>query len=223
MTRSNVRPHPNHPPNSLILIVWDNVYGFDYTPMKEVALAEPIVDVVEAKAVVTNNCPVFTIDLYTVQTADLSFSVKFELYAQRSDFIHALIAWFDIEFGACHKPIRFSTSPHARYTHWKQTVFYLHDVLTVEENECVTGWLTTKPNEKNRRDLDINISYQFLPEEESRISEGQADYKMYGYHFNFPRFSHVRSEGKLPHWSINLKLDDEDEQAEPDSDPLYPF
>src|ERR1041384_2228428 len=43
--------------------------------------------------------------------------------------------WFDIEFTACHKPIRFSTGPHTKYTHWKQTVFYLQDVLTVEEGE----------------------------------------------------------------------------------------
>lgn len=188
-------PTYNKPYHALIRPVWDNVYGFDYTPMKDVALAEPIVDVVEAKAVVTNNCPVLTIDLYTVQPADLSFSQPFELYAQRSDFVHALIAWFDIEFGACHKPIRFSTSPHARYTHWKQTVFYLHDVLTIEENEVITGYLTTKPNDKNKRDLDINISYSFTPEELARVSEGEADYKMYG---TFSKFSRI--QGSLPHW-----------------------
>ena len=114
--------------------------------MKESALTEPLVDTVELKALVTDPCPVFTIDLNTVQVADLAFSEPFQLRVQRNDFIHALIAWFDIDFQACHKPIRFSTGPHTKYTHWKQTVFYLREVLTVEEGEHVRGFLSNKPN-----------------------------------------------------------------------------
>lgn len=159
--------------------VWDNVYGFDYSPMKEVALTEPLVDTVELKALVTDPCPVLTLDLYTVTSADLSFKVPFSLTAKRSDFIHAIIAWFDIEFTACHKQIRFSTGPHTKYTHWKQTVFYLRDVLTIEEGEVVTGFLENKPNEKNKRDLDIKISYTFETQDETRFSEGTLEYKMW--------------------------------------------
>ena len=36
--------------------VWDNVYGFDYSCIKEIALREPLVDTVELKAVVTDPC-----------------------------------------------------------------------------------------------------------------------------------------------------------------------
>ncbi|GMF89104.1 unnamed protein product [Aspergillus oryzae] len=150
---------------------WDNVYGFDYSPMKEIALTEPLVDTVEMKALVTDPCPIITLDLYTVTPADLAFKVPFSLTAKRSDFIHAVIAWFDIEFGACHKPITFSTGPHAKYTHWKQTVFYLRDVLTVEEEEVVSGVLENKPNDKNKRDLDITISYKFETTDNLRYSE----------------------------------------------------
>ncbi len=32
---------------------------------------------------------------------------------------HAFLAWFDISFEATHKKVRFSTGPHAKYTHWK--------------------------------------------------------------------------------------------------------
>lgn len=146
--------------------------------MKEIALTEPLVDTVEFKAVVTDPCPVLSIDLYTVQPADLAFRAPYTLHAKRNDFIHALIAWFDIDFTACHKPISFSTGPHARYTHWKQTVFYLHDVLTVEEEEAVSGFLESKPNEKNKRDLDINISYKFETLDAVRQAEGHCFYKM---------------------------------------------
>ncbi|RMZ91713.1 hypothetical protein DV736_g1045, partial [Chaetothyriales sp. CBS 134916] len=157
---------------------WDNVYGFDFTPMKATALSEPLVDTVERKAVVTTLSQVFEINLYTVETADLAFSKPFRLACQRNDFIHALIAWFDIAFTECHKPIRFSTGPHAKYTHWKQTVFYLPEVLTVEEGECVQGYLSIRPNDKNRRDLDIKIDYKLETEDPTRCASGSCEYKM---------------------------------------------
>ena len=38
------------------LVVWENVYGFDYSCIKDIALREPLVDTVEMKAVVTDPC-----------------------------------------------------------------------------------------------------------------------------------------------------------------------
>ena len=35
---------------------WDNVYGFDMSCVRKVAITEPLVDVVEPKQVVTNSC-----------------------------------------------------------------------------------------------------------------------------------------------------------------------
>ena len=136
-------------------------------------------DTVELKSCVTEPSLVHTIDLYTVTAAELAFTAPFSLEIRRSDFIHALIAWFDIDFTACHKPIRFSTGPHTRYTHWKQTVFYLREVLTVEEGEQIRGTLECKPNAKKKRDLDIKISYQLETDDQTRITEGVCEYQMY--------------------------------------------
>ncbi|KAG9230188.1 S-adenosyl-L-methionine-dependent methyltransferase [Amylocarpus encephaloides] len=157
---------------------WDSVYGFDYSPLKHTALTEPLVDTVEIKAVVTDPKAVLTLDLYTCKVEDLAFSSPFTLDARRDDFIHALIAWFDIDFTACHKPIRFSTGPHTKYTHWKQTVFYLRDVLTVQQGERVIGLLENKPNYKNKRDLDVKISYKLDTDDPTRQAEGCCNYKM---------------------------------------------
>lgn len=44
------------PSHSLSPLVWDNVYGFDYSCIKDIALREPLVDTVELKAVVTDPC-----------------------------------------------------------------------------------------------------------------------------------------------------------------------
>lgn len=126
----------------------------------------------------TDPTAVLTLDLYTCTTADLAFSVPYKLSCRRDDFVHALVAWFDIDFTACHKPIRFSTGPHTKYTHWKQTVFYFREVLTVQQGEEVSGTLVVRPNEKNRRDLDIKIDYQLDTQDVKRSAQGTCLYKM---------------------------------------------
>ena len=37
---------------------WDSVYGFNMSCIKDVAIKEPLVDVVEPQQVVTNTCPI---------------------------------------------------------------------------------------------------------------------------------------------------------------------
>lgn len=155
---------------------WDNVYGFDYSSIKKIALKEPLVDTVEARAVVTAPFPFKEIDLTTVKKSDLTFQAPFKLTVARDDYVHAFIAWFDIGFTQCHKPIWFSTGPQARYTHWKQTVFYTPDTLTVKAGETIEGQLSCKPNARNPRDLDIVIDYQHHGEHEH--VQQHCEYKM---------------------------------------------
>jgi protein arginine N-methyltransferase 1 len=83
-------------------LVWDNVYGFDFSCIKDIALREPLVDTVEMKAVVTDPCILKVchplsgemqrnddsfqrIDLTTAKKEDLSFTAPFELRATRND------------------------------------------------------------------------------------------------------------------------------------------
>ncbi|KAH7913461.1 S-adenosyl-L-methionine-dependent methyltransferase [Hygrophoropsis aurantiaca] len=155
---------------------WDNVYGFDYSCIKDIALREPLVDTVELKSVVTDPCSIKHINLLTAKKEDLTFTAPFSLTATRNDYIHAFLAWFDISFDCTHKKIQFSTGPHAQYTHWKQTVFYTPSTLTVSEGQKITGQLTCSPNVKNNRDLDIIISYAAEGDE---TSAANVEYKMY--------------------------------------------
>ncbi|KNC76471.1 hypothetical protein SARC_11030 [Sphaeroforma arctica JP610] len=138
---------------------WKNVYGFDMSIVSEMAMAEPLVDTVDAASIVTNHCPLITIDISTVKKEDLAFQVPFKLTATQTDYAHAFVMWFDIEFSKCHKPIYFGTGPHHRYTHWKQTVFYFDGEMTLNNNETVEGMVTCKPNESNHRDLDFKLEY----------------------------------------------------------------
>lgn len=140
---------------------WDDVYGFNMASIRKVAITEPLVDIVDPKQVVSDNCMVKEVDLYTVNKADLDFSAAFTLNMKRNDFVQALVTYFNVEFTKCHKRLGFSTSPEAAYTHWKQTVFYFDEYLTVKKGEECRGVFQMKPNERNNRDLDFTIAIDF--------------------------------------------------------------
>lgn len=139
---------------------WDDVYGLDMSCVKSLVITEPVVDVVDAKQIITNCDRVMSMDVTTATVKDLSFAVPFRLSAQRSDHIHALVGYFSIKFSHGKKPISLNTSPRHERTHWEQTLLYLDKPLRVKEGEVLQGTLAFRPNRKNRRDLDIAIEYE---------------------------------------------------------------
>ena len=151
------------------------MYGFDYSCIKEIALREPLVDTVDLRSVVCDPFAVKHLDLLTVKKEDLAFASDFTLRATRNDYVHAFLGWFDIGFEACHKPVRFSTGPHSRYTHWKQTVFYTPATIIVSQGDVIEGRLTCAPNSRNPRDLDIVMQYKV---EGPNPMEARMEYKM---------------------------------------------
>lgn len=137
---------------------WDNVCGFDMSCIKEMALLEPLVDVCEADQVISNAAKILDIDLYKVTKEELDFDSKFSIKFTRSDFCHALVSYFSVEFSETHTKINFSTGPRSQYTHWKQTVFYMEEPLMVNKGEVLNGQIKVNRNSKNPRDLDIAIT-----------------------------------------------------------------
>ena len=142
-------------------------------------MLEPLVDVVDRAAVVTTGAPVLNIDLATCKKEDLAFRAGFKLTAVRDERCHAFVAWFDCAFACCQpKPITFSTGPHAPYTHWKQTVFYLDDALDIKAGDQVTGTIQCGPNKGNPRDLDIELSHTFEPPEGRPKQSATRSYRL---------------------------------------------
>lgn len=140
---------------------WNNVYGFNMQAIKQIALQEPLVDTVNADQINSSTFEVAYGNINTMTKDDIPFQTQFELTFTRNDHVHALVMWFDIDFDASHKRISFSTSPMAKNTHWKQTVFYFEDTLTVNRGERMTGEIICTPNKLNPRDLDFELSYEF--------------------------------------------------------------
>jgi protein arginine N-methyltransferase 1 len=116
---------------------WSSVYGVDMSCIGRLALSEPLVDNVDPKQVCSQPALLATFDIKTMKKEDATFAAPFSLTVTRNDYVHALVAYFDVEFGDCHKPVGFSTAPRARSTHWKQTVFYLEDTLIVHQGEAL--------------------------------------------------------------------------------------
>ncbi|ODV86265.1 hypothetical protein CANARDRAFT_6759 [[Candida] arabinofermentans NRRL YB-2248] len=162
------------------IFYWENVYGFDYSPFIKPSMAQPLVETVDNKSVVTNHCQIIEFDLNTVTIEELAFHRKFKLTATRDDLAHAVVAWFDIVFPYDDEgeKVVFSTGPHARYTHWQQTIFYLDQVLDLKKGEVVEGSLASRPNEKNNRELDIELEWNFQGsgEGDSRAQSGKYNY-----------------------------------------------
>lgn len=138
---------------------WTNVYGFDMSSIRQLAISEPLVEYVDPRQVNTDTCKLIEMDLKTMKPEDVDFTAAFEVKAYRDDYIHGLVAYFDVTFSACHKPIVITTSPKATTTHWKQTLFYFEDTLLICSGERLTGELTCRQNDKNKRDLDVALSY----------------------------------------------------------------
>lgn len=144
-----------------LLLDWDNVYGFNMSCIKKQAYLEPLVDTVNADTIVTRPAKIMEVDIHTVKVEDLTWASDFVITAKRNDYVHAFVAYFDIEFTKCHRPVVFATGPDSTYTHWKQTVFYLHETITINDGESIKGHISVAPNANNPRDLDIAMKYEF--------------------------------------------------------------
>ncbi|EKX31119.1 hypothetical protein GUITHDRAFT_83399, partial [Guillardia theta CCMP2712] len=140
---------------------WENVYGFNMSLMKRVAMFEPLVDTVHPDHICTSIRPLWNVDLLTAQKSDMQVDAPFELQAIRNDYVHALLIFFEVGFTQGHKPLWLSTGPHHKSTHWHQTVLYLNDVLTIAKDELIQGHIKIFPSSTSKRHLDFSLNYQF--------------------------------------------------------------
>jgi len=136
---------------------WKNVYGFDMSCIQELALMEPLVDVCNPNQIISDSDSILEVDLYTVKKEDLDFSSDFSIKITRNDFCHAFVAYFTATFSKSHKPLVISTDPRCKYTHWKQTVFYMDKDFPAAVGDVIKGHISCSRNGKNPRDLNIEL------------------------------------------------------------------
>mmetsp|Transcript_20463 Transcript_20463/g.23606 ORF Transcript_20463/g.23606 Transcript_20463/m.23606 type:complete len:402 (+) Transcript_20463:30-1235(+) len=138
---------------------WDDVYGVSMKTIKSWALLEPLVDTADKEQINTDACAILDLDHKTMKASEVEFASKWQLTAKRKDKVHALVAWFDVFFSFGGHPVRMSTSPMTKSTHWKQTIFYLNDVIDVKKDDKLQGSIAVKKSRENPRALEIKLSY----------------------------------------------------------------
>lgn len=140
---------------------WGQLYGFDFSSMRQCVVQEPVSDTVDGSAIATSTCCLLDADLHTVRREELDFVTPYSLTVSRQDFLHAMVVWFDVTFGACSPPVVLTTAPGKSYTHWKQTVLYFDDAVVAHKSDKLSGVLAVRKCEQNPRDLDVKVSFEF--------------------------------------------------------------
>lgn len=152
---------------------WSNVYGYNMSCLKNYVMREPLVDTVDKRQICTDHFPLKTFDLKTMTVNDLNIDTKFRLQALRDDYIHAFVSYFVVEFSACSQRTAINTAPGAGYTHWKQTVFYFPDSVTIKKDEVLEGNFISKLHLDNTKKIDFGINIEFHGELSSLQSQNQ--------------------------------------------------
>ena len=145
---------------------WENVYGVDMSVMSGGIFTDPMVDTVPSSAVMSDSCCILDIDLVNMKQGEVNFSNYYRLNILYTDKIHALVSWFDTSFSHLKRPTVLTTSPMKKYTHWKQSVFYMDKPISVRKGDTLYGSIATRQDKENFRNLNIKISYH---------CEGQAE------------------------------------------------
>ena len=138
---------------------WNDVYGVDMSCLTPTVMKEPLVDSVDNQMIMSDSCKILTLDLVNCKKEDVEFSSQYNLCMHYTDRVHGLVAWFDTPFANLTNPILLSTSPYKKYTHWKQTVFYMEHDIDVRQGDVLHGSINCRKSKSNFRELDIKISY----------------------------------------------------------------
>ena len=140
---------------------WKDVYGIDMSCMATTVLREPLIDVLDSRAINSSSCKIVDFDFDHMKKSDVEFSTTYSITFQRNDKVHGLVAWFDTLFSNMKHTINLSTSPYEKPTHWKQTTFYIDKALNVKKSDTFEGSIAVRQSKNNFRELDVKISYHY--------------------------------------------------------------
>ncbi|KAJ6635838.1 Protein arginine N-methyltransferase 3 [Pseudolycoriella hygida] len=139
-----------------LISFWNNVYGFDMKCLKKEVLREASIEVCDAKYVLTEPIVIADLDIMKVDLNYSNFTSEFTLNVKTTGELTSLVGYFDTFFELPNQ-VEFSTSPHTTATHWKQTVFYLEDSVTVSAGDVVKGTFRCRRDPKDARSLIITV------------------------------------------------------------------
>ncbi|CAH1241806.1 PRMT1 [Branchiostoma lanceolatum] len=136
---------------------WNDVYGFDFSEMGKHAKSYAWHVPLKGRQVVTEPTLLKEYDWSTCADGDIFFSTPFTLKCKKSDKIHSLAIYFDIQF---NNSDILSTGPEADSTHWGQLAFHLDQALDVKEGDEIQGTFSVKPHGEWDLEFQLKIDYK---------------------------------------------------------------
>lgn len=136
---------------------WNDVYGFDMSPMQGEVLKEAIVETCKDEFVLTDPVVIAEFDVKTVNYTCPNFLFDFELTIKKAGKITAFVGYFDTFFELPHE-VHFTTGPHSQSTHWKQVIFYIRTPVDVAAGEVIHGRFHCRRGLTDIRALCVQIN-----------------------------------------------------------------
>ena len=118
-------------------------------------LREASIETVPAVKILSDPSLVLHLDLKTCHVQETEFFTAFKLTMTRTDMLTALVGSFDVTFHLDHTVV-LPTSPYDPPTHWKQTVFYLPQPISVQKGKLLLILLLFK------RSLLVNVIHSIV-------------------------------------------------------------
>ena len=149
---------------------WNDVYGFNMTPMKTRVVKEirrdANVELVSDSNILTNRVELFALDLNKCTDMELDFTTPFELRPLNDNGsikLDKLVVSFDIAFDIPGiTPVTFSTGCQSEPTHWKQTTLWfdpLGEIPCLNKGDILKGEFKMGRNDVNPRDMDFFVTW----------------------------------------------------------------
>ncbi|XP_065904180.1 protein arginine N-methyltransferase 3-like isoform X2 [Dysidea avara] len=156
---------------------WNDVYGFKMTCMRSELLKEATVMFIDPDWIISSHDVLKKFNVTSVQVADLNFKSSFTLVITRNGICHAIVGYFDVSFMShCSEPFHFSSSPADDPTHWKQTMFHLHEPITVKTGDMLIGTLSCRKLQGDKRSLDVTMELKHFTDTSTPTSSVKYHY-----------------------------------------------
>lgn len=135
---------------------WENVYGYKMSCIKEQVLGEGLIQAVKSGSIISEPVIVHSIDVSSMEQKNIDYKFSFSLPITKTGLCSAIVGYFDIFFDQNLKnKVMFTTSPMGQTTHWKQTVFFLRESLSVEQGNVLSCEIDCHKNMKDPRSLVV--------------------------------------------------------------------
>lgn len=165
---------------------WEDVYGYDFSPLQATAmvsaLSQPVIECIEITKKISSPQTVIELDLKTASLEDLeNIKSTLSFTVDNSSLIHGFAMWFDVDFKGpldeenkvITNSVVLSTAPMAPPTHWKQTVIFLPSPFSVDTGEVIICRVNLAQDTTNNK-RHYNISLEMVDTDDN-VEDGDDE------------------------------------------------